>query len=71
MHYGIFGVCQNPCRSKQIVVVSVVEQTKRTHSLDSGEAVYFPDVTMDCLRDYAKKRISEKGLKEGALSLCF
>ena len=28
--------------------------------------VYFPDLTMDCIRDYAKKSISEKGLKEGA-----
>ena len=28
--------------------------------------VYFPDLTMDCLRDYAKKSISEKGLNEGA-----
>ena len=30
--------------------------------------VYFPDLTMDCLRDYAKKSISEKGLKEGCES---
>ena len=30
------------------------------------EFVYFPDVTMDCLRNYAKKSISEKGFKEGA-----
>ena len=28
--------------------------------------VYFPDLTMDCFRDYAKKSISENGLKEGA-----
>ena len=28
--------------------------------------VYFPDLTMDCIRDYAKKSISEKGLKEDA-----
>ena len=28
--------------------------------------VYFPDLTMECIREYAKKSISEKGLKEGA-----
>ena len=27
--------------------------------------VYFPDLTMDCLNEYAKKSISEKGCKEG------
>ena len=27
---------------------------------------YYPDLTMDCLTDYAKKSISEKGCKEGA-----
>ena len=28
--------------------------------------VYFPDLTMDCVRDYAKKSITEEGLNEGA-----
>ena len=28
--------------------------------------IYFPDLTMDCLTDYAKKNIPEKDCKDGA-----